>query len=345
MPHLLVLQLKRIGDAVLTAPALATLRQALPDWKITLVLAGAAAELGPLFAGVDQVLEWKAGRLNAGLLWQVRRLGADAVLDFTGSDRSALLSRLSGAAVRVAYQRDAVGWWRGGAWNLPVPASVREMTTLEYHHALATAALDKLCPQRPVLPASTSGFLKPDTTALMLKLQTLAGPTVDLSRGYFLIHPGTAREEKFWPPAAWADLLKMLQARYALPILVTGGRWEFEQKQIAEILAKSPPNVVDLSGKLSLIELAGVIARAQLVVSVDTGAMHLASCYGVAQVALFGPTNPYHWAPRHDRARVLRAGLAPGTHWEPRQAGGAMETLPVAEVSAAVDELMRLESR
>ena len=100
LPGLLILQLKRIGDAVLTAPALGALRKAMPKARITLVLAGAAGELAPLFAAADEVLVWQNGGLNFSLLKRVRELQPDTALDFTGTDRSALISLISGAALR-----------------------------------------------------------------------------------------------------------------------------------------------------------------------------------------------------------------------------------------------------
>jgi ADP-heptose:LPS heptosyltransferase len=63
--------------------------------------------------------------------------------------------------------------------------------------------------------------------------------------------------------------------------------------------------VIDLTGKLSLVELAALIAECRIILGVDSMAMHLASMLGKPQIALFGPTNPYHWRPRHPKALVV----------------------------------------
>jgi ADP-heptose:LPS heptosyltransferase len=150
-----------------------------------------------------------------------------------------------------------------------------------------------------------------------------------------LIHPGTAREEKFWPAAHWAALVDDLHHKYRVPIVLTGGNWEFERQHLAGILSATTVPILDLSGKLNLRQLAPVIAGARLAVTVDTAAMHLASSFCVPQIALFGPTNPFHWAPRHQGATVLQSGVPKGTPWRPKQAGAPMSGLAWETVAAA----------
>lgn len=321
LPGLLVLQLKRIGDAVLTAPALGALREAFPEARITLVLAGAAGELGPLFTEADEVLVWRAGGLNLPLLLAVGKIKPDVVLDFTGTDRSALLSLVSGAAVRAGYAKFADSLLRRAACTATCGAAVRDCHTIDFHHALALSAGLRVPPVRD------AGHLA-----------VPAGPAVPgLPDRYVLVHPGTAREEKFWPVTAWTALLDHLQDRHGVPLVLTGGDGEFERRHLDAILSGTRAPVLNLRGRLNLRELAGVIAGARLAVTVDTGAMHLAAAFQVPQVALFGPTNPFHWAPRHDRAVVLRAGVAEGTAWQPKQSGAPMEALAWESVAAAAD--------
>ena len=324
MPSLLVLQLKRIGDAVLTAPVLGALRQALPDSPITLVLTDAAGELGPLFATASEVLVWRRGTLNLNLLHRVRKLRPDMVLDFTGTDRSAFLSLVARAPVRAGYAKFADSFLRRRACTVTCQAAVRELHTIDFHHALAASA--GLSPQ----PVQDSGHLKLPSGLELPRLPDR----------YILVHPGTAREEKFWPPAHWAALLNDLHARHGLPIVLTGGDWNFEQQQIAEILSGIHRPVLNLAGKLNLQQLAGVIAGASLAVTVDTAAMHLAAAFQVPQVALFGPTNPFHWAPRHQQAVVLQAGVEGNSVLEPKQSGAPMARLPWEKVAQTAGRLL-----
>lgn len=325
MPRILLLQLKRIGDAVLTAPTLAALRAARPDARLTLALAGAAGALGPLFADADEILTWNPGGLNL-LFWnRLRTLEPDVVLDFSGNDRSALLSLASRAPVRTGYEKFASKFLRRQAWNVRCAASVRDLHTIDFHHALAASAGFDL----PKLP--DFGHLK--------IVPHLAMPE-GLPDAYAVVHPGTAREDKFWPPQHWAELLDHLHQTHGLPLVLTGGTWEFETGQIREILRMTKAPVLNLAGRLTLPQLAAIIARARLAVTVDTAAMHLAAAFQIPQAGLFGPTNPWHWAPRHSRAAVLRAGYPADAPLLPKQAGFPMIQLSAADVKKAVDPLV-----
>ncbi len=324
LPGLLLLQLKRIGDAVLTAPALGALRQAMPEARITLVLAGAAGELAPLFAAADEVLVWQDGGLNFSLLARVRELQPETSLDFTGSDRSALISLISGAPLRAGYAKFADNVLRRFACTVTCQAPVRELHTIDFHQALAPAARLAV----PMVP--DAGHL---TLPTGLDLPELPGE-------YVLVHPGTAREEKFWPPEHWAGLLDHLHAKHGLPVVLTGGDWDFERKHIARILSGTKVPVLDLRGSLNLRQWAGTIAGAKLAVTVDTAAMHMAAAFEVPQVALFGPTNPFHWAPRHPRAVVLHSGVMEGQPLMSKQAGAPMDQLAWETAAGAVDRLL-----
>jgi ADP-heptose:LPS heptosyltransferase len=246
------------------------------------------------------------------------------VLDYTGTDRSALLALMSGAPVRAGYEKFAGGWLRQAACTLSCGASVRELHTIDFHHALARAAGLGLSPVPDCghlrLPAGLGLPVLPDR--------------------YCLIHPGTAREEKFWPASSWSALLNHLHGQHGLPIVLTGGDWEYERQHIAEILSGTGVPVMDLRGTLSLPQWAGVTAGARLAITVDTAAMHVASAFRIPQVALFGPTNPWHWAPRQTGAAVLRAGAAPGLPMNPKQSGGRMESLLWQTAAEAVDALL-----
>ncbi len=323
LPRLLLLQLKRIGDAVLTAPAVGALRAAWPEAHIALVLAGAAGELAPLFAGADEVLTWQPGGLNLPLLRRLRRLRPDLALDFTSTDRSAFLALASGAPRRASYAKPNASWLRRLASTETCAAPVRELHTIDFHLALAASLGLKPAPG----PDAGHLHLPPD----------LALPP--LPPGYALLHPGTARAEKFWPVSHWRALLDHLHGR-GLPLVLSGGQDDFERRHIDAILQGHPAPVVDLRGKLNLAQLAGVVAAARLAVTVDTAAMHLAASFAVPQVGLFGPTNPFHWAPRHPRAEVLQAGVAPGTPPHPKRAGAPMASLPWESAAAAADRCL-----
>ena len=328
-PKLLVLQLKRIGDLILTTPALAALRTAFPDAHITLAVSEGCAALLPAIPHVDASIVLGRGRGWAP--WQQALTGGfDVCLDFTGNDRSALLTVLSRAAQRVTFEWVKKSRSRSLAYSRFVDSPVREHHTADHYlyllRGLDIAAAEVACQLR--LPASAQ-----DAAAR-------ACPAIPFAA----IHPGSARAEKYWLPARWAEVIAHLHRVHGLPCVLTGGRDDFERAHIAQIRTALPPEIplTDLSGQLDLCAFAAVLARARLVVSCDTAAVHFAAAFRTPQIALFGVTNPFHWRPRHERATVLSAAQpdAPLTRFTPRMKGAQMEALSTALVIRASDALL-----
>ena len=99
--NILLLQLKRIGDLILTTPAIATLRRNFPDARITLVVSRECADLLPGISNVDRILLARRNLSDLALFLAVAREKFDYCIDFTRNDRSAFLSFLSGARKRI----------------------------------------------------------------------------------------------------------------------------------------------------------------------------------------------------------------------------------------------------
>jgi len=319
--RILCLQLKRIGDAILTAPALAALREAHPLAHLTLVLHGPSGGLGPAFAAADEVLTYAPGRPNMAVWSRVITGGWAACYDFTGTDRSAVMARMSRAARVFGYRRCVEKRaWRADSYTDLCEASVRDLHTIDFHLALTG---------RPA-PEDT-GFEIPGGRGSRVN---------GLPAGKFcVLHPGTARTEKYWLPERWAEVV----SRLPMPAVLTGGPDPDERAHLAAIraaLGATAPPVHDLGGTLSLLQVAAVIARARLVLSVDSAAMHLAAMAQRPQVALFGPTNPFHWRPRHPAARVLVASGEDAATLGPRHAAAPMHALSTAAVLAAIEGLL-----
>jgi ADP-heptose:LPS heptosyltransferase len=324
----LALQLKRIGDAILTAPALALLRAALPEARLELVLHGAAGGLAPLFGDLAATRVWRCARPNLTLLAALAGRSFDASLDFTGNDRSFVLAALARGRRRFSYARHVTGGWRRRIANRPVEASVRGLPTVDFHLALVRALLDDLRVPCPALPAPP-----------YLTVPRAARPQ-DLPPRYAVIHPGTARDEKYWTTAGWLATIGFLEWTCQLQVVLTGSAEPREEAHLAPLRAAAGGRLIDLAGRLSLAQSAAVLAGAAVVVSVDSAAMHLAAQFGVPQVALFGPTNPFHWAPRHAAARILAAGAVAPAELAPDFRAAPMEQIAADQVAAAIRQAL-----
>lgn len=322
--RILALQLKRIGDLVLTAPALAALRRAWPEAHIALGAFGGATELLGAFPSISAGIAFGRGRGWAP--WQQVLTGNfDAVYDFTGTDRSALATVLASAQQRVAFAWVKKSGVRQLVYNRFIDSAVRERHTVDHYLDLVGGA---------AVPGDARLRI-PDSVALP-----------ELPHPFAIIHPGTARPEKYWLAERWAQVIHHLQSAHQLRCVLTGGSDPFEQAHLAEIQRLAPPGVVNLAGSSSLLTLAALARDARLVVSCDTGIVHLAAAFETPQIALYGPTNPFHWRPRHPGAVVLSAThpAGPLTDFTPRAKGAPMDLVSTELVMHATDSLLALHT-
>ena len=311
----LALQLKRIGDLVLTTPALHALKSAHPSAHVTLVVTETTAPLLPAMADfVDAALVYRSSTAwsNQSLWWKLLRGGFDASIDFTGRDRSALMT-VAGYAHRRLTARSALrggSSWRRYCYNITAENTVRSRHTvdhyLDYAAALGMTATPTMSFDEPV----AQPILHVPPAAAARARELLAQHRIVPGDDFVVVHPGTARPEKYWVPERWARVIDFCQDTLGRPCVLTGGRGDAEEDaHLAAIRAAlSRPPRADLSGQLDLLTLTAVLAGAGLVLGVDSGPMHLAAAGRRPQIVLFGPTNPFHWRPRHPGGLVLHAG-------------------------------------
>lgn len=330
--NILLIQLKRIGDLILTTPAIAALRDKFPDASISLVVSAAVKELLPAIRGIDKVYEVR-GKTDDALDWIALSLGKfDYCLDFTRNDRSSFLTFLSGARKRITadhpYLRTKL---RARSYNELVEAPVGFLHTVDYHLALLKSLGIEGASRAIQL------HLPKETASAADSLLRHAGVGDD----FVCFHPGSARSEKFWEPTRWAEALDHCAAETGMTCVLTGGRTAVEQGQIAAIKKAARSKPLDFSGKTTLLTLAALVRRARLLVTVDSAPMHFAAAWNIPQVVLFGPTNPFHWHPRSDNAIVLHgeSGL-PVTEFNPKQRAVSMNQISTEAVIGAMETLL-----
>jgi lipopolysaccharide heptosyltransferase II len=127
----------------------------------------------------------------------------------------------------------------------------------------------------------------------------------NLTRGierYALLFPGTNWATKRWPVAHFADIVQPLEKQFDLRCIVGGSSGEAQ-------LASQIRGAVNLAGKTNLRQLTALIERASLVISNDSGPMHIAAALGRPLVALFGPTNPTRTGPYQREESVVRLDI------------------------------------
>jgi len=330
--NILVIQLKRIGDLILTTPAIAAVREKFPDARITLVISEQCKALAPALTGIDQLLIMPRGIGGLRTIAAIAGRKFEYCVDFTRNDRSALLVLMSRAKKRVVSFRIKVrSKFRTRFYNEFVEHRMRDMHVIDYHLAL-------LAPLG-ISHASTRLQLELPQDAQENAARLLESSSI--RRPFIIFHPGSARTEKFWNAQRWAAVINHIRERNDVDLVITGGPSPMEQTHIADIKSKLRADVVDLSGKTDLVTLAAVIARARLLVTVDSAPMHLAAASGTPQVILFGPTNPFHWRPRNSAAIILQGdSVSPKAEFVPKQPRIPMNEISTEAVIGAMETLL-----
>jgi heptosyltransferase-1 len=301
-PRILLVKLSSFGDVLHALPTLEALRDAYPLAHITWLVEAAYA---PLLSGHPALNEvWVAPRLRPAeflsgsnpatlmtLLQQLRSRPFDLVVDVQGLLKSAVWVALAKSPRKVGYDRTRELSYLALTERVPPfdPEAHAVRRYLNLAHYLGAP------------PASPSFRLGLDAAADIAAL--IPG---EANRPLAVLHPGARWASKLWPLASWARLAEWLQDQ-GFQVAVTGSR--ADQSLATDILSQSRAPLLNLAGRTSLAELAGVLRRARLAVTTDTGAMHLAAALGTPVTALFGPTAPWRTGPFGDGHQVVRLGL------------------------------------
>lgn len=328
-PRILVVQLKRIGDLVLTTPLLRTLRCRYPDAQMTLALEAGCRELIGAIGSVDEFLVYRRGAVNAGLWLRLGLSRFDLCLDATGTQRSALFASLSKAGKRIGFTKSDRNRTRDRVYNHPVQSSVRRNHTVDHYLNLLAPLGEGRTEPDPRLDLPEQSETR---AARLLRACGIKGR-------YVVVHPGAAREEKLWLPERWAEVIAHCTDRLGLECLLTGTGASFEKEHCNVLRAALTVPFHDLTGRLDLLTLCALIKGAKLYLGVDSGPMHLASATSTPIVALFGPTHAYHWHPRRSDAIVIQAGAA-GRPLTPDYSLRPTEDITCTEVIGAIDKLL-----
>ncbi len=306
--RVLLLRLERIGDLLMVLDAIRDARVLWPDAEIDLVVGSwnvALARLVPDVTRVETVdVPWLAreGRGSAWTTllrhareWHGRRY--DLVVNFEPDIRSNLLAWRTGAPRRVGY-------WTGGGGSFLTDAleySPREHVSINARRLVAHAAGRE---PAPGIVRNTRAPLVPPPDAVARATALLASA----SRPIVGVHASGGRESKQWHPDRFAAVARRLAESQHATIVLTGSTAD---RPLVDAVRRHLGDLpaIDASGALELPALAALLARLDVLITGDTGPMHLASAMGTPVVALFGPSFPERYGPLAPHQRVVRVDI------------------------------------
>jgi len=363
--RVLVIKLRHHGDVLLASPVISMLKRVVPQCEVDALI---YADTAPMLEGHPALAQlhlidrnWKRQGLlqQAAAEWKLisalRARHYDLVVHLSVHTRGAWLVRLLRPRWSVAPKFRGRFWADSFTHFYPAqsdPLRHTVETNLDSLRALGLEprAADKIVTMVPGVKATTRA------AELLAQHGLQAGAFVH-------VQPASRWAFKCWPAERVAALCDALAAK-GWPIVLTSAADANEKALIADVCAArdknavshqgtsfgAPPGpTVDLSGQLSLKELAALTAQAKLFVGVDSAPMHIAAAMGTPVVAIFGPSGDREWGPWGEAGKNRNRVVASNTHpcrpcgmagCNDSKVSACLTTLPVAQVLAACEDLL-----
>ena len=279
-----------IGDAVLLLPALKILKEVIPAIHIHILCE-------PRNAGVFAHSPFISGIFNynrLGDLKKMRKVEYDCIFDTEQSHflTSALVALLK-AHKKIGFATEA----RERAYDVSVEYFQNEYEAESFFRLFA-AGIENW-PQKFRLQPP---YFFP-TDQERAKVSALLA---DIKRKIVCMFPGASVKERLWPIDRWSKVADELWEYGYKPIII-GGRTEIDISQEIQDAAKAP--ILNLCGRLSLSETAALFARSRLLISTDSGILHIGAICNISTVSLFGPGIADKWGPGGERHRIINKRL------------------------------------
>ncbi len=343
--RVLVVKLRHPGDVLLASPVFSVLKNRAPHAEIDALVYSDTRDMlagHPAIAGIHAIdRAWKReslavqARREMALLKTLQSRRYQLLVHLTDHWRGAWLAQALRPRWSVAPARPSRFWDMSFTHRYKLPRATPR-------HAVE-ANLDAL--------RRVGIYPEEDEKSLVMVPGAEAEQRVDallakaslVPRGFVQVHPASRWLFKTWPESSNAEMLRRL-ARDGHRIVLTGAPDPRERAIVGRILAEAAVPVTDLSGQLTLRELAALSARARLFFGVDSAPMHIAAAMGTPVVALFGPSGEKEWGPWRVAHRVVTSEHPCRPCGNDGCGGGkvseCLTRLPVAEVHSAVNELL-----
>lgn len=306
--NILIVKLSAIGDVIHTLPSLTALRKLYPEAHITWVVEEAAAGLVKNHPLLNAVLisrrkSWikylRKGEFSRPLremrtfLRELRKRPYDLVIDFHGLLKSALIVLFSGGKRKLGY--DSLQELSGLFYNEKIPEDMNKHAVDRY--------LD--FPRHLGAKIAKAQFILPSDNAAQTRIQSLLEKYHLENKKFIAVNPVAYWETKLWDDEKFAGLADLIKTKLNMEVVFTGS----EKESIEKITTRMQAKAVNLAGETTLPELAYLYQKALLLVTTDSGPMHLAAAVGTPVVALFGPTDPQRTGPYGDGHVIIRIDL------------------------------------
>jgi len=331
-----------VGDAVMSLPAIASVRQSFPRAEIFILAKPWVADLFKDSPGIDRVILYQSPGIHEGFRgkWRLGRElkleRFDLALHLPNSFESTLISFLAGIPQRAGYNTDGRGIIL--THRVPVNGKIKKGHQVEYYlHLLRSLGFQ---PAEGVPALKTSPKLLEEAQEILESHGVKKfDPLIGVSPG---AKYGSAKE---WFPERYGELAERISREMGPRILILGSMGD--RLVASQICRKTGPEAIDLTGKTTLAQAIGIIARCRLFITNDSGLMHVASALRVPLIAIFGSTDPLRTGPLSKNSRVLYKSIpcAPCLKTECPEDRKCMELITVDGVYKEVKRMWDANSK
>lgn len=351
--NILIVRTDRMGDVVLTTPVIGALRAAYPKARLCMLVTPATWDLVAGHPDLDEVMLDDRAKRHKGfwgfwrLIRQLRRRNFSAAFIFHTKRRTNLMCFLAGIPHRIGYKNNKFGF----LLTDPVKDTRHEGRQHEVDYCLDILKAWGLAPPKMALKVSLHG------AAEQWAKDFFKQPALQDKR-CIAIHPGASDPAKCWPAHRFAAMMNVLDQRHACVFVLMGAAATTVVAEQIKTDLEDHVMVWNLTGKTSVAQMVSILKRCQLLISNDSGPVHVAAGVGTPVVSLFTRDqpgiNPERWRPFGHRSRVVRvdpeavaqAGLEPSknkNHFAKSggQAPQYMELIPSQAVLEAVDAVFK----
>lgn len=289
--NVLVYRPRYVGDVLLTIPTLRQLRESFPVARITFLASPSVRQIVEQCPYVDETLILDRGGRHKGLAGKLRLVAElrkrkfDLALVLMRSFSSAVISYLAGARYRAGFSTEL----RSLLLTHPVAYRKNEHEASCFLSVLESLGVECSPPQMQVwIPPEAHRYAEDWFRASSIRPE----------EPVLFVNPGGQSDTRCLSPARLAGLADKASKRHGYRVIVIWGPGE-EGPACQVMEAMHTP--AELAPRTSLLELAALFARGDVLLTHDSGPLHLAAAVGIATVAVFGPSSPAKWNPRGDR--------------------------------------------
>ncbi|MGE0267710.1 MAG: glycosyltransferase family 9 protein [Candidatus Omnitrophota bacterium] len=341
--NILIVRTDRLGDVVLTVPAIRAIRKKFPDARLTVLLSPLTVDLLNGLSLIDEILvdDRKGPHKGVwgflGLIRQLRQKKFDLAVIYHTKKRTNLACFFANIPCRLGYKNNKYG----GLLNYPV-----EDVRFKGHKHEAQYCLD-LLEKIGIQSNDLALEIARQESSNQWILDFLKSKGIETGEKIVVLHPSASDPAKQWPEGNFAQLINdMHRQKETLKFVIIGTK---ENRLLARgIQNKTDVEIVDTTGILTISQLVSLLARTAILISNDSGPVHMAAALGTPVISIFTRNqpgiNPQRWQPLGENGRVVsvpfndQISFKKAREYDPQ----TMDSITVSQVLEAVDSLFKL---